>query len=465
MKKYKIFKILFITLGIMALLSWIIPGATVGETVTITPKETVGLWDIFKYPVEVFRYFSPNAMFILAVGGFYGIINTTGAYNNVLNAIVKKFKNKEKLFLILIMFLIAIITSLTGLNIPLILIFPFIVSILLLMEYDRLTILVSLLGSYLVGIMGSIYSNGINGPINYVLNIEYSSELLSKFFLLIISFLLLTVYVLNNKKNNKKLLDKKYEDPYYINTKTLNKNSKGLVIVLITLVIMILMGSLNWNSAFGITLFEEWYEKIIAFEISGFPILSSLLGGVSPFGYWGVIEFTALILMASIAIILIYKIKLDDAFDSFVEGSKKIAPVAIIITVAYMAIIISTYHPYLLAVSNWLLNITSKFNIITFITSASIGSTFMVDFHEYVLTIAPLIRHIFTDINIYPLIGFLFQSTYALIMFIAPTSLLLLGGLIYLDIPYKTWLKYIYKLLLQILIIVIIMSTIIILYT
>ena len=41
----------------MALLSWI-PGATVGETVTITPKETVGLWDIFKYPVEVFQYFS-----------------------------------------------------------------------------------------------------------------------------------------------------------------------------------------------------------------------------------------------------------------------------------------------------------------------------------------------------------------------------------------------------------------------
>ncbi|MDD4035832.1 MAG: hypothetical protein PHS45_00655, partial [Bacilli bacterium] len=462
MKKYNTFKILFIALGIMAILSWIIPGSTIGETVTTLPRETVGLWDIFQYPIAVFRYFTPNAIFILVVGGFYGIINETGVYKNILNAIVKKFKNKEKLFLIITMILIAIITSLAGLNIPLILIFPFIISLLLLMGYDRLTILVSTVGSFLVGIIGSTYSNSVNGSINYVLGIDYRAEILSKVFLLLISLLLLVIYVLNNKKENAKLLGKKFEDPYYINKKTTNKNIKGLVIVLITVPVIMLLSSLNWNSAFGIRWFEVCYNKIMSFEVFNVKIFSNLLGNMVPFGYWGIIEFTVLLLIASITLVLIYKIKTEDALDAFIAGSKKMAPIALITVLAYIPILITSYHPYLITVSNWLLKITPKFNILTFIATTSIGSVLMVDLHEYILSIAPLIKTVVTDTAVYPVIGFLMQSIYGLVMFAAPTSILLLGGIVYLDIPYKTWLKYIYKLLLQILIIIIIMSTIIV---
>jgi uncharacterized ion transporter superfamily protein YfcC len=44
---------------------------------------------------------------------------------------------------------------------------------------------------------------------------------------------------------------------------------------------------------------------------------------------------------------------------------------------------------------------------------------------------------------------------YGLVSLIAPTSILLIIGLVYYDIPYTTWLKFIWRLLLKLIILVI----------
>ena len=53
------------------------------------------------------------------------------------------------------------------------------------------------------------------------------------------------------------------------------------------------------------------------------------------------------------------------------------------------------------------------------------------------------------------------QSTYGLASFVAPSSAMLLVGLSYLDIPYKDWMKYIWKFLVAMLVVIIVMAFII----
>ncbi len=55
----------------------------------------------------------------------------------------------------------------------------------------------------------------------------------------------------------------------------------------------------------------------------------------------------------------------------------------------------------------------------------------------------------------------MFQSLYGLVQIVGPTSLLLIVGLSYLEVPYKTWLKYIWRFIVELLIVIIILLMIV----
>ena len=48
----------------------------------------------------------------------------------------------------------------------------------------------------------------------------------------------------------------------------------------------------------------------------------------------------------------------------------------------------------------------------------------------------------------------MYQSLYGLVQLVGPTSILLLIGLSYLEVPYKSWLKYIWRFIVALLIVI-----------
>ena len=56
-------------------------------------------------------YFGNICLYVLVVGGFYGVIHKIDAYRSLLDKIVKGFKGKENIFMIVVMVLFALITS------------------------------------------------------------------------------------------------------------------------------------------------------------------------------------------------------------------------------------------------------------------------------------------------------------------------------------------------------------------
>ena len=90
-----------------------------------------------------------------------------------------------------------------------------------------------------------------------------------------------------------------------------------------------------------------------------------------------------------------------------------------------------------------------------------ISSVLTSDFYYLISTVGQLLTLSASNSQYYGVIAFIIQSIYNLVMIIAPTSVGLIIGLYYLDIPYNKWFKFIWKLLL-ILFVIIIVATIVI---
>ena len=60
--------------------------------------------------------------------------------------------------------------------------------------------------------------------------------------------------------------------------------------------------------------------------------------------------------------------------------------------------------------------------------------------------------------GILPIVGYIYQTMHGIMMLIMPTSVILVGGLSLLDVPFKDWIKYIFMFVLQLLVLSIVIS-------
>ena len=127
MKKHNALKVSLITLSVFVLLTWILPAATYQSSYQEIGRSQVGIFDLLSYQNTVLGYFGYVSLFILVIGGFYGVLVKVGAYRKMLDAIVKKFKGKEHICIIIIASLFAILTSFCGMQLALLMLFPFVI--------------------------------------------------------------------------------------------------------------------------------------------------------------------------------------------------------------------------------------------------------------------------------------------------------------------------------------------------
>ncbi len=135
MKKHGLIKILSLIVVLLVILSWIIPVSQfTGTEMAKADITRVGFFDLINYPFLAFQLFIQMILFILVVGGFYAILNKTGKYTSLVEAIAKKLKGKEVPFLVIVAFLFAGFSSVFGFSVMLFIFIPFIVSIIRLLH-------------------------------------------------------------------------------------------------------------------------------------------------------------------------------------------------------------------------------------------------------------------------------------------------------------------------------------------
>ncbi|MDD3453113.1 MAG: hypothetical protein PHN42_02390 [Bacilli bacterium] len=453
MKKDGILKAIGIVFLIYVVASWLIPtGAYSNGTFTTDATAPIGIFDLIRYPIInlTSSVFVLTAVVMLFIGGLYGVLNKTGVYSKFVNNIAKKYENKKQVFLVISILLFSILASLTALVIPLFAMVPLFVAVILLLGYDKMTAFISTVGAILVGNMVSTYGFNINGYLSYFYQTDIHASIWFRLLLLIVIVILLILFTLKivakevNKKSKK---EDKLEIPLYEESKT-KKKSTAMIIILSLMMIISLIGMFNWVNGFGIKFFDDIYSSVTEFEIGGYPLFKNLLGSISAIGYWSNYEFALMLIITSFVIGKIYGLTLKEIVPAFIEGCKKMIPVAIYVIFANIVFLLmnssSTGSTFYATISNWLFNLTDNLNIFTAGASALIGGLLYNDFPYMINAVYSQVSTLTENLNLIALVQ---QTMHGLVALIAPTSIILVAGLKYLDISYKEWLKNIWKFL------------------
>ena len=465
MKMKNLLKTLLVVFLVYVVLTWFIPTGyfSSGDYIkdAITP---IGLFDIIRYPLITLTssVFILIALVILLIGGLYGVLNKTGAYQNLIDKLVKKFNKKERRFLIITSLLFVILSSLTALSLPLLVMVPLFSTVLILLGYNKITSMMATIGSILIGNLVSTYGFNVAGYITYFTNDINDSIIYRVILLVLVLGLFLFKLIKDSKVNSKKEETVLYEK---ISTKEYKK-STSLVIIFISMMVILLIGMTNWEELFGITLFSDIYNKIISIEIKGYPIFTIIIGAIYEMGSWTNYELSFVLVLTTLLIGKIYKLSFKEIFESWVDGITKMLPVAFFAIIVNTLFLVmntsSTGYTIFPTIANYLFELADGFNVITFGLISFVGSILYTDFPYFLSSIYDPMTSIYSaSVSV---MGIIAQSIHGLVQFIAPTSLLLAIGLKYFDVDYKDWFKKMYKfafiVLLAITIVVAIMSLI-----
>ena len=455
-KKHSLLKILSIILLLLTLISFVLPGRN--------GIEQIGVADLLvNYFSIVLQNFSYIVLFILSVGGFYGVLNKTPAYKKLLDNIVTSLKplNKKVIYIIILIF--AVIAALTGMTIPLFIFVPFIVSIIILLGYDKLVALSATIGSIIVGYIGGMFVNFTN-PNTYKINtyeefIGLDNKFINVFpkLLLLLIGIGLLIYFVNRYIKNVEAKKVKYE--LSDNSEILITEVKGsykeiktwpLIIILSLTLVILILGMVPWNSLFNIDIFTKFHTWLTGLKIGKIAIFPTLISSSMPaLGEWNTtsnllasyIYMSILLVFITLLIALVNKLKFNEVIDNFVEGIKKMIPVVALVTVAYTVLVCAYNNGFIeVIISNY-----GKFNYVVSALLAFLGCILNVDTIWIMAGVFGNIINLITDESIFASVAILLQGVYGLFLLVGPTSLILIISLAYLDVPYTTWLKYIWR--------------------
>jgi uncharacterized ion transporter superfamily protein YfcC len=359
----------------------------------------------------------------------------------------------------------------------------------------------------MVGIYGSTYASTIVGNNNQMLSTEYLEGMGYRLVLFVLALALLIGFTLLYIKNNnskvvkkeaikkvasvKKFAPKKKvvkKAPAKKTTRTKSNAAKAtkvkvvknvdskskselvwpVYLILGLVVLIVFLGSVDWAGMFGTNWFATLSEKLSEFAIGDFNIYDKIFGGIAPFGTWTDAftrfnYYSIFLIIASIALILVYKIKWDEAFDKMIDGAKDYFKLAMLLMLASSMFVFAYYYGLLSFVNDWFLGLTEEFNVVTAGITSIVNSTLYVNYYFYSGTLLSTFMTKFTDPTLHSLMNVMVVNLYGLTMLVAPTSLLMLASLWITDIDYKSWIKFIWKFVLALFVLSFIVLTIMVL--
>lgn len=473
MKKNSILKAIGIAFLVYVVLSWIIPGGTFSE-LNFSKDTTypLGLGDIIYYPFATL--FSANfagipflviGIIFLLIGGLYGVLNKTGAYANVVNAVVKKFESKKHVFLIISILTFAILASLTTLSLPLFILVPFAMTVILLLGYDKVTALLSTVGAILVGNMATVYGYNTDSLsyFNILFNINVNALLAMKIVLFVVSVIILTLFVLYSSKEVSKSKKKKTSEvEITLYSKEVKSKKSGLALVIVSLVLVVfsLVSMYAWEGAFKIDVFKKMHEGITTFSINNYKLFADILGTNNKYLSWTIGTYTnydlvILIMIATVVIGLIYKLSLKDIFEGALDGMKqmlKVALLAVLANVIYLAVINATSASaplFINSIANRFFTLAKGMNYFVLAGVTMVSAPL---FNEFPYLVAVLQQPLLSGYTDYSLLVVIMQTVYGFMMLVLPTSVILVAGMSYADVSIKEYFKKSWLLLLGLLI-------------
>jgi len=473
MKKHGLFKALVTILLLIMIVSFVLPGRS-------DTKDYMGIVDVMFNGFQSLYYFFYLAVFILCIGGFYGVLNQSPVYKKLLNKIVTKLKPTGKRFVLVTILIFALISSFTGMTLPLLVFIPFIMTIILLLGYDKLVAISSTVVSTMIGYIGGVFVTFFNPNTYSMTTYETFVGTDNKFanlfpkLLLLFAGITLLIYFVNKHIKNVEKKKVKYEltdDSEILINEVTDEYKKmrtwPLVLVFFLLFVILTLGLVPWKALFDITIFQEFHTWLTELTIKDFAIVPNLFSTqLVAFGEWYSMGDTMTYMIISTILIfftfvttLIGRVKINDAIDGFKEGIKKVLPAAMLIILSLTVLICA----YMNGFFEGIVTSYGKFNYGVSSLLVFLGCLLNVDLYYIVGGVFTPILNLVTDESVYESVALLFQGIYGIFSVVGPTSMILIFALSYMNVPYTTWLKYIWRFILTLIVLLALVTLLIIL--
>lgn len=475
MKKHSLFKVILIVLGallavdgILAILGYFVPALEGKYTM-------IALGDVFLNFVQSFYYFFDTVVYLLVLGAFYGVISEVPAYKKLVDNIAQKVKSHSKLFIFIVTALFAVLTSVTGLVNVLLVFVPFVVAIIILLGYDKLVAISSTIVSMLVGFIGGIFitfrdPNSYYGysatTIEKLTGVTGNSMLYARLVLLVFGTALLIFFINRYIKN---LEEKKVKYELNESSEVVVSEVKGdykniktwpMIVMLSVILVILVLGYLPWNTLFNIDCFSKFNEWLLGLKIGEFSIFSNVVSSnVYAFGEWASLGSYMSVIITLIIFTLItkfvYKIKFNEVIGNFVAGSKKMIGIVFLVVLTFDILVCTYNHSFMSTIITWISESAVGLNVVTAGAISAIGSLLHTDLYYAIAGVYSPMISLVEDESMLATYAMTFQSIYGIVSIIGPTSFLLIVALKYFDIPYTSWVKYIWRFVLMLLLLVI----------
>lgn len=457
------YAILFAIIIAVAILTWIVPAGQydyvdpeaskkepIPGTYHAVEQNPQGVKEVILAPVTGFYDAVDVALFIIVIGGFLGVVMKTGAIDAGIAGTTKKLKGREKVMIPILMTLFGLGGTSFGMAEETIAFYPLLLPVFIAAGYDALTATgVILLGAG-VGVLGSTVNPFATGIASGFAGISLGEGIFLRVLILIVGEVAAILYVM-------RYADKVKKDPskslvYDIreeNTKHfLAESDEGKFPELTGKRKIIL-------ALFGLT-FIIMVVGVIPFEDIGITFIPTL--------WWWFEELTALFLVSAIIIGLVARMDEKELVSSFVTGARDLLGVALIVGISRGITVVMNAGKITDTVLNLGESTLSKagsisFAILTYIFY--IPLSFLIPSTSGLATLsmpimAPLGDFAGVARNI---VITAYQSASGIVNLLTPTSAVVMGGLAIARIPYNKWLKFVWKFLLVLMVIIILALT------
>ncbi len=280
----------------------------------------------------------------------------------------------------------------------------------------------------------------------------------------LVAYIVYSIKKKDTKKKNSKSKKEK-ESALVVNVDLFENTVKGsdksntipLIIVGIIAILVTILAYIPWSTVFQVDWFSKALTTVTEAKLFGVPIFSYILGNVTEFGTWDIFGVQVVMIVAMLILAICYRQGLTNIIDSFAEGFKKSSKLVVVLLLAYVILEFTVMYPVIPTILGSILG--AKFNVLTTTLGGLLTSAFTTEYQYTINLVYSYLTSAYAS-NL-SVVSIILQSTFGLVSFFVPSSAMLLVGLSYLDIPYKDWMKYIWKFLVVMLVVIVVMAFII----
>lgn len=434
------FTIIYILIVLVALLTWVLPAGefdqvydevndryiSVAGTYHEVERHPQGIMDVLLAFFHGLVGASEVVAFVLIVGGAYGVVIKTGAIENGLNQVIRKFSHNAILIIPILMFLFSLGGTTTGMWEETLPFFIITIPLMMALGYDPLVGIALIILGAGSGTLASTVNPFATGIASGIAGIDIKDGLFLRVVIYFLSVTSSIIYVMwyasRVKKDPKRSIvfyrRKEHEEHFLGSSQSSNLEKESIF---------------------------RTSDKIIL--LSFFTMIVCMIYGVIVFD-WYMGEITVLFLILALISALLSKMKDNEFWDSFLEGSKDLLSAALIIGLARGIVVIAQDGMILATILESAVDILKHLHSVVFVVLNYIFQL-MIGFlipssSGHAALVMPIMAPLGELLNIpKSIIVTTYQAASGLINWVTPTGGIVMAAIGIAKISYGDWLKFI----------------------